>query len=69
MRQHFFAAVCLGGAVLASGCRCAAPMPRSIARSTASNIIDEANLNEIMLAAADPAEAVGLFQSCRGRKA
>ncbi len=68
MRQHFFRAVCLGGALLASGCQMRgtdAEVDRAI---DSVNIIDDANLNEIMLAAADPADAAAYFSRAVAEK-
>ncbi|MGB5559384.1 MAG: tetratricopeptide repeat protein [Paracoccaceae bacterium] len=61
MRHAFFISLCLGGAVAISACNknSDADVERAI---KGVNVIDESNLNDVMLAAADPNEAVAYFQ-------
>ncbi len=61
MRHAFFISLCLGGAVALSACNknSDADVERAI---KGVNVIDESNLNDVMLAAADPNEAVAYFQ-------
>ena len=60
MRHTGLVMLCLGGAVLLSGCQ-----PTSDAQVERAlkdvNLIDESNLNDVMLTVADPAEAVTYF--------
>ncbi len=59
MRQLRLISLCLGGAVALSACDKNADVERAIKNV---NVIDESNLNDVMLAAADPDEAVAYFQ-------
>lgn len=61
MRHAFFVSVCLGGAIALSACEKKADADVERAIKTV-NVIDESNLNDVMLAAADPDEAVTYFQ-------
>lgn len=60
MRHSIFVSICLGGAVALSGCdkTTDAEVERAI---DSVNVIDESNLNDVMLQAADPEEAVNYF--------
>jgi len=61
MRHGIFLSLCLGGAVALSACEknTDADVERAI---KGVNVIDESNLNDVMLAAADPDEAVAYFR-------
>ncbi len=62
MRHPAFVMLCLGGVLALSACEQAArgaDVDRTLA---AVNVIDESNLNDIMLSAGDPNEAVAYFQ-------
>lgn len=61
MRQLTLISLCLGGAVVLSACdkNSDADVERAIKNV---NVIDESNLNDVMLAAADPDEAVSYFR-------
>lgn len=60
MRQTMFFALCLGGAVALSGCE--QMTDEEVERAVAGvNVIDESGLNDIMLQAGDPEEAVAYF--------
>ncbi|RME14080.1 MAG: hypothetical protein D6801_09895 [Alphaproteobacteria bacterium] len=61
MRQKFVLFLCLGGAVALSGCD--KPMDQAEVERAVSgvNVIDESGLNDVMLAAGDPNEAVAYF--------
>ena len=61
MRHAFFVSLCLGGAVVLSACEKETDTDVDRAIKTV-NVIDESNLNDVMLAAADPEEAVSYFQ-------
>lgn len=61
MRHAFFVSLCLGGAIALSACEKKADADVERAIKTV-NVIDESNLNDVMLAAADPDEAVTYFQ-------
>ena len=61
MRHPILMTLCLGGAVLVAGCE--QNDPGDVDRALQSvNAIDEHNLSELMLTAADPKEAVAYFQ-------
>ena len=60
MRHPFFAVLCLSGAALAAGC--AGPEDNVDRAMQTVNAIDENNLSDLMLTAADPKEAVTYFQ-------
>ncbi|WP_283178181.1 tetratricopeptide repeat protein [Gemmobacter sp. 24YEA27] len=61
MRHLVFVTLCLGGAVFLAGCQknSDAQVQRALKDV---NVIDEANLNDIMLTVGDPNEAVAYFQ-------
>ena len=61
MRQITLISLCLGGAVALTACdkNSDADVERAIKNV---NVIDESNLNDVMLAAADPNEAVSYFR-------
>ena len=61
MRQPVFVTLCLGAAVALSACEktTSADVEQAI---RGVNVIDESNLNDIMLTAADPEEAVAYFR-------
>ena len=61
MRQPVFVTLCLGAAVALSACEKTtnADVEQAI---RGVNVIDESNLNDIMLTAADPEEAVAYFR-------
>lgn len=62
MRHPFFMTLFLAGAVALSGCA-PSSTDAEVERAIKSlNVIDESNLNDIMLAAADPNEAVTYFR-------
>jgi Tfp pilus assembly protein PilF len=60
MRHPAFVVLCLGGAVVLSGCQknSDAQVERALKDV---NVIDESNLNEVMMTVADPGEAVAYF--------
>jgi Flp pilus assembly protein TadD len=60
MRHIIFVSICLGSAVALSACgdNTDAEVERAI---DSVNVIDESNLNDVMLQAADPEEAVNYF--------
>lgn len=61
MRHHILVTLCLGGALALSGCQKAADA--DVERAIADvNVIDEANLNDVMLTVGDPDEAVAYFR-------
>jgi len=62
MRHSKFVILCLGGAVLLSACAQTSPESEVERTLQSLNVIDETNLNDIMLSAADPNEAVAYFQ-------
>lgn len=65
MRQPILIALCLGGALVLSGCERA--MDEEVERAVqAVNVIDETNLNDIMLTVGDPDEAVTYFKRAVG---
>lgn len=61
MRHISLVSLCLCGALVVSACQ--KPGKSDVERSATKgvNVIDESNLNEVMLQAADPAEAVSYF--------
>ncbi len=62
MRHPMILALCLGGAVTLSACEkpnTKAEVERAV---RGVNVIDESNLNDLMLSAADPREAVAYFR-------
>lgn len=62
MRQKIFVTLCLAGAVALAGCE-TTTADAEVERALKSlNVIDESNLNDIMLASADPNEAVTYFK-------
>ncbi|MGR3290202.1 MAG: tetratricopeptide repeat protein [Paracoccaceae bacterium] len=66
MRQSIFVALGLGVAVTVSACAPVSPESEVERALKSINVIDESNLNDIMLAAADPNEAVSYFQRTLG---
>ncbi len=61
MRQIILVALCLGGAVALSGCE--QMTDEEVERAVAGvNVIDETGLNDLMLTAGDPEEAVAYFR-------
>lgn len=61
MRQTKLISLCIVGALALSACE--KSEDREVSRALKSvNVIDESNLNDIMLTAADPEEAVAYFQ-------
>jgi len=63
MRRTIFLSLCLGGAAVLSGCdkMTEADVERAVAELDGVNVIDEAGLNDVMISAADPEEAVAYF--------
>jgi len=63
MRTTILLSLCLGGAVALSGCEqmTEAEVERAVADLDGINVIDESNLNDVMISAADPEEAVAYF--------
>jgi len=61
MRQTRLIPLCIAGALALSACEKSEDAEVSRALKSV-NVIDESNLNDIMLTAADPEEAVGYFQ-------
>lgn len=62
MRRTMMISLCLGSAVALSGCE-SKMSDEEVERAVAGvNVIDESNLNDIMLTAGDPNEAVAYFQ-------
>jgi len=61
MRQTKLISLCIVGALALSACEKSEDAEVSRALKSV-NVIDESNLNDIMLTAADPEEAVGYFQ-------
>ncbi len=61
MRHTILVSLCLGGALAVAGCQKSgdAEVDRAVANL---NVIDESNLNDLMLTAGDPKEAVAYFQ-------
>ncbi len=60
MRTTILLCLCLGGAVALSGCD--QMSDEEVERTVAGvNVIDESNLNNVMIASADPEEAVAYF--------
>ena len=60
MRYSILLPLCLGGAVALSGCE--QMSDEDVERAVAGvNVIDESNLNDVMISAADPEEAVAHF--------
>ena len=59
MRHYSLVAVCLSGALVLSACQKTGDS--EVERSKSVNVIDESNLNDVMLQAADPNEAVAYF--------
>ncbi len=62
MRHPIFVTLCLTGAVFLAGCETDSTVAEVERAVKGLNVIDESNLNDIMLAAADPNEAVAYFQ-------
>jgi Flp pilus assembly protein TadD len=63
MRHPVFIALCLTGTVALSACQRASDTDADVARNLkALNVIDESNLNDILLTAGDPNEAVSYFR-------
>ena len=61
MRHPFIVSLCLGGIVAVSACEKSADA--DVERAVKGvNVIDESNLNDIMLSAADPNESVAYFK-------
>ena len=62
MRNTIILSLCLGGAVALSGCDKQKMTDEEVERAVAGvNVIDESNLNDLMVSAADPDEAVAYF--------
>jgi len=61
MRYAVFATLCVAGAMTLAGCE-APPKVDADRALEGINVIDESNLNDIMLTAADPNEAVTYFK-------
>ncbi len=62
MRHPIFVILCLGGAVTLSACN-KGPSDAEVQRAARGvNVIDESNLNDLMLTAGSPQEAVAYFQ-------
>ncbi len=61
MRHPILIALCIGGVVTLSACQKAADTDVDRALSSI-NVIDESNLNDLMLSASDPSEAVAYFR-------
>lgn len=66
MRHPVIAGLCLVGAGLLSGCGDSDAAATRAAQSL--NVIDETNLNDLMLTAAEPAEAVAYFRNALGEQ-
>lgn len=66
MRHSLIVTVCLASTFLVAGC----DKSRNIVDRTAAgvNAIDESNLNDVMLSASDPNEAVSYFQRTSGEQ-
>lgn len=62
MRHPIFVTLCLAGAVALAGCETGSTDAEVERAVKGLNVIDESNLNDIMLASADPNEAVAYFQ-------
>jgi len=61
MRSMIVFSLCLGGAVALSGCE-SKMTDEEVERAVAGvNVIDSSNLNDVMMSAADPEEAVAYF--------
>ena len=63
MRVSILFPLCLGGAVALSGCdkMTDAEVDRAVSELDGINVIDESGLNDVMISAADPEEAVAYF--------
>ena len=63
MRVSILFPLCLGGAVALSGCdqMTDAEVERAVSELDGVNVIDESGLNDVMISAADPEEAVAYF--------
>jgi len=66
MRQPGIVILCLGGVLALSACDQTAKQADVDRTVAAVNVIDESNLNDIMLSAGDPNEAVAYFQRALG---
>ncbi|MEJ1990697.1 MAG: hypothetical protein P8X50_03000 [Maritimibacter sp.] len=62
MRATIFLTLCLGSTIGLSACDHSMD-PAEVERAVGVNVIDESNLNDVMLNAGDPNEAVNYFQS------
>ncbi|WP_375260972.1 tetratricopeptide repeat protein [Palleronia sp.] len=62
MRHTILLALCLGGAMTLSACGDRSSSAEVNRALKDLNVVDEANLNEVMLASADPREAVQYFR-------
>ncbi len=62
MRHPMILALCLGGAVTLSACEKTNTQAEVERAVRGVNVIDESNLNDLMLQAADPREAVAYFR-------
>ncbi len=62
MRHIGIATLCLGGALLLSACGPVDSEAEVERRLKSVNVIDETNMNDVMLAAADPNDAVNYFR-------
>ena len=62
MRHPAFVTLCFGGVLALSACEQTARQADVDRTVAAVNVIDESNLNDIMLTAGDPNEAVAYFQ-------
>ncbi len=62
MRHPMILALCLGGAVALSACEKTDTQAEVERAVRGVNVIDESNLNDLMLSAADPREAVAYFR-------
>ncbi len=67
MRLFSFATLCLAGVLTISGCE-KFISPSVDKNTSAVNVIDATNLNDIMLTVADPNEAVNYFQRALNQK-
>ncbi len=67
MRQYFFLSICVAGTFALSGCE--STSKQDVDRTVQDlNVIDESNLNDVMLASADPNESVSYFAKAVAQK-
>ncbi|MGH1331447.1 MAG: tetratricopeptide repeat protein [Paracoccaceae bacterium] len=68
MRHISLVSLCLCGALALSACQKSGNSDVERAAAKGVNVIDESNLNEVMLQAADPVEAVNYFAKAAGQE-